>query len=137
MLWTTGVQTENPVGHFKNGSDLFHERLDLEHELIMAVLSTGPVGFGDKVGRTNTTLLNRALRSDGVILKPGFAAHRLDAFYQATPQNLCAGQEIWSAPTVPARFASAARDRRANSMVRLFPLDGSTESAVAWWYNCL
>ena len=152
VLWTTGVQTENPVGHFPNGSDLFKERFDLEHELIMATLSTGPVGFGDKVGRTNRSLLERALRSDGMILKPGFPAHRLDLFY--LPSSPCVKAEIWSAPTVPARVGASARvDRRANSMVRLFALDGGSDDEAltaaapaaaataatsgVWWYNLL
>eukprot|EP01052_Picozoa_sp_SAG31_P012126 SAG31_NODE_701_length_12730_cov_3.008709_1_plen_646_part_00 len=148
VLWTTGVQAENGHGHFANGTDKYvdicsicqqrcKERLNLEHELIMATLSTGPVGIGDKVGSTNATLLNRALRSDGVILKPGFAAHRLDDFYSTVPGHLCAGDEIWSAPTVPARLVASAReDRRANSMVRLFPLDGREDVGV-WWYSLL
>jgi hypothetical protein len=72
-----------------------------------------------------------------VILKPGFAAHRLDNFYLTARDNLCAGDEIWSAPTVPARLAASAReDRRANSMARLFPLDGGEDEGV-WWYSLL
>ena len=39
------------------------------------------------IGGTNMTLLNRALRADAVILKPGFAAHRLDAFYHDDHRN--------------------------------------------------
>ena len=113
---------------------------------------------GDMIGGTNMTLLNRALRADAVILKPGFAAHRLDAFYHAdppgdTPQSqhhrastgpppspssssssslLCSKAEVWSAPTVPARVNGTARtDRRANSMARLFPVSGEAESAAS------
>ena len=45
------------------------------------MLSTGPVGFGDAVNKTNASLLSRAIRTDGVILKPASAALRLDRFY--------------------------------------------------------
>lgn len=118
---------------------------------------------GDMIGGTNLTLLNRALRADGVILKPGFAAHRLDTFYYREPppgrqrtgthvvgsaSNLllsspCYMAEVWSAPTVPSRVNGTARtDRRANSMARLFPLNGQASAAdtVAgerWWYSLL
>ena len=109
---------------------------------------------GDMIGGTNLTLLNRALRADGVILKPGFAAHRLDAFYYGepppgrqratgthggSPSSPCHLAEVWSAPTVPSRVNGTARtDRRANSMARLFSLNGRQASAVGlWWYSLL
>jgi hypothetical protein len=115
---------------------------------------------GDMIGGTNLTLLDRALRADGVILKPGFAAHRLDAFYSGepapgrqratgthggSPSSPCHLAEVWSAPTVPSRVNGTARtDRRANSMARLFPLNGRQASAAAdtaagglWWYSLL
>ena len=150
-LRTTAIQTEPACGPPK-GSGVS----DLERNLVMATLTTGPVGIGDMIGGTNLTLLNRALRSDGVILKPGFAAHRLDNFYMdtantntntstSTSTSTCRKAEVWSAPTVPARTNSSARhDRRANSMARLFPLTGSgrvrnrsASTRDLWWYSLL
>ena len=133
-LRTTAIQTEPACGpHHGNGVS------DIERNLLMATLTTGPVGIGDMINGTNVTLLSRALRSDGVILKPGFAAHRLDSFYHTASTNVCAKAEVWSAPTVPARTNGSARhDRRANSMVRLFPLRGPAHSADGsglWWYS--
>ncbi len=121
-----------------------------------------PVFAGDMIGGTNLTLLNRALRTDGVILKPSFAAHRLDAFYygelppgqqharahewspsKPSPSSPCYLAEVWSAPTVPSRVNGTARtDRRANSMARLFPLNGQasavdTAAGGRWWYSLL
>ena len=133
-LRTTSVQTEAACGpHHGNGVT------DIERDLLMATLTTGPVGIGDMIGGTNLTLLNRALRSDGVILKPGFAAHRLDNYYLNTSDNTCSKAEVWSAPAVPARANSSARhDRRANSMARLFPLNQSHKSGGGlWWYSLL
>ena len=101
------------------------------------------------IGGTNLTLLNRALRADGLILKPAFAAHRIDRYYVNTShldlwwsENSCAGDEVWSAPTLPARANSSARhDRRANSMARLFSLTTSHAddrvSHEVWWYSLL
>ena len=98
------------------------------------------------IGGTNLTLLNRALRADGRILKPAFAAHRIDRFYVnesklelGSIENSCAGDELWSAPTLPARANSSARhDRRANSMARLFAsLPNDSISEGVWWYSIL
>ena len=142
-LRTTAVQTEAACGpHHGSGTT------DIERNLLMATLTTGPVGIGDMIGGTNLTLLNRALRPDGIILKPAFAAHRLDNFYylnstSGNNANTCARAEVWSAPTVPARSNSSARhDRRANSMARLFPLGGDVEGrgsggSRVWWYSLL
>ena len=86
---------------------------DIERNLIMATLTTGPLGIGDMIGGTNLTLLNRALRSDGVILKPGFAAHRLDSFYLNASTSACACDER------PARVVPMTRNsRRAGTAVK-------------------
>jgi len=49
--------------------------------IAIAVLSAGPVGFADRVGATNATLLNMATRADGVLLQPSLPAVDVDAFY--------------------------------------------------------
>ena len=38
--------------------------------VLLALLSTGPVGISDAVGATNATLVRRMIRSDGTLLKP-------------------------------------------------------------------
>ena len=50
-----------------------------ELDVFLATLSTGPVGFGDGVNDTNTTLLMRCCAADGKILKPSVAITPIDA----------------------------------------------------------
>ena len=44
----------------------------------LAILSRGPVGFGDEVGKFNATLLNRTCTADGTLLQPSETAVQLD-----------------------------------------------------------
>jgi hypothetical protein len=41
-----------------------------EMEALLAALSTGPVGVGDRLGRSDRALLLRTCRADGVLVKP-------------------------------------------------------------------
>jgi hypothetical protein len=41
-----------------------------EPEALLSALSTGPVGLGDRVGRTDVALVARCCRADGVLIKP-------------------------------------------------------------------
>ena len=41
-----------------------------ELELVIATLSTGPVGFSDAINATNITLVKSSCRSDGYLLQP-------------------------------------------------------------------
>ncbi|HYL71694.1 MAG TPA: hypothetical protein VEY89_10385, partial [Candidatus Dormibacteraeota bacterium] len=51
--------------------------------LLVATLSTGLVGIGDRIGAERRTSLLRAVRADGVIVKPDSALVPLDAMYRA------------------------------------------------------
>jgi len=128
QLWTTSLQAGSPYGQ---------PRPNLAHDLIIAALSTGPIGIGDMIGATNASLLRTAMRTDGVLLKPASAALRVDRFY-AAPRARPGFNEIWAAPSAPARHGGDSRtDRRANSLSRL---DGSVNQGVAdghWWWNVL
>ena len=44
------------------------------HQLVVAVLTTGPVGIGDELGRTDLDMLMPALRNDSTVLKPAHPA---------------------------------------------------------------
>ena len=125
VLWTTPMQPY--VGHV-NGTTA--TRSNLEHGLAMTVLSTGPLGIGDAIGRTNLSFLVPALRSDGVILKPCRPALRLDRFYAGTSASR--QQEIWMAVSAPARAVQTERDGRAESMARL-----GTGISSSWWLNLI
>ncbi|PRP73584.1 hypothetical protein PROFUN_02593 [Planoprotostelium fungivorum] len=45
-----------------------------ELHLITAIMTSGPVGFGDKIGNTNKTLLMRSCNMEGLLLKPDHPA---------------------------------------------------------------
>src|SRR5205807_10044511 len=47
-----------------------------------ATLSAGPLGIGDPIGQISKTNLLKAVRSDGVIIKPDVPATPLDSVYQ-------------------------------------------------------
>ncbi|MCZ7617994.1 MAG: hypothetical protein M5U32_06650 [Myxococcota bacterium] len=49
-----------------------------EVEALLAALSAGPVGIGDRVGRSDRALILRTCRSDGVIVRPDVPVAALD-----------------------------------------------------------
>jgi hypothetical protein len=55
--------------------------------LILAALSAGPVGVGDRIGNLNTTNLLRAVRKDGVIVKPDVPLTPLDSSFLNDSQS--------------------------------------------------
>ena len=73
LTWTSPQQPDAPK------SALGHPNVELDTAL--AVLSTGPVGFGDGPGLTNVSLVNRTCRSDGVILKPSKTVTAIDSTF--------------------------------------------------------
>ena len=133
VLWTQPVQPDN-TEHLKF-------RAHIEHELIVAVLTAGPVGFGDSLPHagflgTNVSRLGLASRADGVLLKPAHTALRLDSDVR-----------IWAAPALPSRFVTGnggqhgndpASDARANSLAKLGADDSSVQGVDdKWWYTLL
>jgi hypothetical protein len=54
-----------------------------EVEALLAALSAGPVGIGDRIGRTDRELVLRTCREDGVLLKPDLPLAALDRCYLA------------------------------------------------------
>lgn len=51
-----------------------------DREIVMATLSTGPVGAGDGINYTNVERIMRCCRQDGLILKPDRPITMIDAF---------------------------------------------------------
>ncbi len=49
-----------------------------EPEALLAALSTGPVGLGDRVGRMDPALVRRTCRADGLLVKPHTAIAAVD-----------------------------------------------------------
>jgi len=56
---------------------------DETSQLLLATLSAGPVGIGDPIGSLNAANLLRAVRRDGVIVKPDVPLTPTDASYAA------------------------------------------------------
>jgi hypothetical protein len=68
---------------FRDGSGPRDGDPHAEAEALIAALSAGPVGLGDRVGRTDRTLVLRTCRSDGVLLKPDVPIAALDRCFRA------------------------------------------------------
>ncbi len=56
--------------------------------LLLATLSAGPLGLGDKIGTLNTNNVLRAVRQDGVIVKPDAPITPMDATFQNDAASL-------------------------------------------------
>lgn len=77
-LWTTdNARLETPGCPWT--PDKESEAAELH--LILALMSTGPVGISDSIGYSNSTLLKRAIRTDGVLLKPSKAITAVDTAF--------------------------------------------------------
>ena len=93
VLWSTSVQPDNPYG--ENAKETFPDRA-----ILIATLSTGPVGIGDAVNLTNVSRIMRCCRQDGLILKPDRAITTINALaadwarYDNVPQG-----ELYSTET--------------------------------------
>lgn len=57
------------------------------NNVLLSDLSAGPVGIGDKIGAENTNNLFKAVRADGVIIKPDAPALPLDQCYIADARH--------------------------------------------------
>ena len=67
-------------------SDVFmSDELD---NLLLSTLSTGPVGLGDRIGSVNRENLLRAVRADGVIVKPDVSLVPTDQAFVEDAQKL-------------------------------------------------
>jgi hypothetical protein len=56
-----------------------------ECEALVAALSSGPVGIGDRLGRTDRALVMRTCREDGILLKPDVPVAALETCYRGHP----------------------------------------------------
>ncbi len=54
-----------------------------EIEALLSALSAGPVGLGDRIGRTDRSIVMRTCREDGVLIKPDLPLAALDRCYLA------------------------------------------------------
>jgi hypothetical protein len=61
-----------------------HEAAALELHVVLAVMSTGPVGISDAIGLSNATLLQRTIAKDGTLLQPSKPITAIDSTFRAT-----------------------------------------------------
>lgn len=144
--WTTPIQPGDPYNCNNFGARIYDcetlndktnisqwsIRQNIQRDLLVATLSAGPVGIGDMVGATDLRMLRPVLNKASIILKPAHPFLRLNRYYMGDTTT-----SVFTAVGVPARSQSALLDRRANSMSRLTPLNGSKDSQDALWWHML
>ena len=79
-----------------------HEDVAAPLHVVLALMSTGPVGISDAIGYTNFTLLKRAISSDGTLLKPSKPCTSVDSvFYDnAAPPWICLFYILWQRQSI-------------------------------------
>ncbi|XP_077991614.1 uncharacterized protein LOC144445843 [Glandiceps talaboti] len=87
--WTSVSQPGDP---YFNGSEPF-----VELQSVVSILSTGPVGPGDKIGYMNKSLIMRTCNEDGLLLKPSKPATAIDLqIYKGAIGSGGPDGEVWS-----------------------------------------
>jgi hypothetical protein len=84
FLWVNAFARALDLRPYK---DVFHADTSdpdahADVEALLSALSTGPVGFGDAIGRADPALVRRTCRADGVLVKPDVAVAALDRSYE-------------------------------------------------------
>jgi hypothetical protein len=90
--WTVPVQPESTWGESaENYTEL---------SWALSVLGSGPVGIGDGIGYTNSTLVYTAIDASGAILKPSRASAYIDAVYVSPEKALfnVSSSRVFQAP---------------------------------------
>ena len=65
-----------------------HENPAAELHLVIALLTTGPVGISDLIGHTNATLIRRAITADGTLLSPSKPLTAVDSTFLSSKTTL-------------------------------------------------
>ncbi|CAF1102529.1 unnamed protein product [Didymodactylos carnosus] len=72
-FWTMSMQPQSPYGKFIEPN--------VELNALIALMSLGGVAISDKIGNTNSTVVNRLCRSDGVLFRPRKPATSMDSTF--------------------------------------------------------
>jgi len=86
-FWTT----PNQPGNVYNRNLEFNPLLTT----MEAIMSCGPVGFGDKIGYTDADLIKRTCAEDGLLLQPSKPLTSIDAMYSIGKRALTNGS-VWT-----------------------------------------
>jgi hypothetical protein len=93
VLWSTSVQPGSPYG--EHAFEPVPDRA-----ILMATLSTGPVGVGDRINYTDIERIMRCCRQDGLILKPDRAITTINVLVADWAENNGVSQgELYSTQT--------------------------------------
>jgi hypothetical protein len=79
MARALGLWPYKDVFHSARGSE------PREVEALLAALSAGPVGVGDRIGEADIELIRRTCRADGVLVRPDVPVAAVDAAMFAAP----------------------------------------------------
>ena len=105
--------------------------------LLLATLSAGPVGIGDRIGSEDRDTLARSVRADGVLVKPDAPLVPIDRMYLADARHestpMIATTYVEHAGRRSVHLVAYARDARA-SVTRLTPRELGV-SADAYLYD--
>jgi hypothetical protein len=94
VTWTVPAY---PLSQFNDTTYAGIAHNSVELSIVMATLSTGPVGIGDRIGSTNKTLLRATCRADGMLLKPSLPLAAMDlTFLEPPPLHLSMGIDNWN-----------------------------------------
>lgn len=72
-FWTTEVQPDSRYGNFTEPN--------IELNALIALMSLGGVAISDKIGNTNSSVVKRLCRSDGVLFRPDRPATAMDSTF--------------------------------------------------------
>ena len=95
IAWAVGLKPFKDVLRttvHQPGNYYIQDELNPSLQVVVATLSTGPVGIGDKINMTDMTLLRPCMMANGTILAPSKAATAIEVSYTpAAPHG-----EVWS-----------------------------------------
>ena len=158
LFWAVGLQPSKDLTWttpHQPGGACDHDNPNVELDVVLAVLSCGPVGIGDGIDLTNVTLAKMTADSDGRILPPSKPLTALDSSFvpPATPAPatnqplvgflpLMPGASGCPSPggaSFPAQCTPAAEQTHTSIPLqpdyaaRLFDMQASADGAVASW----
>lgn len=87
-----------------------HEEVAASLHVVLALMSTGPVGISDLVGFTNATLVNRTVASSGLLLKPSKAVTTIDSIIGGSDQSFHEPGHVFGTFSGPASAPPSERD---------------------------
>jgi hypothetical protein len=114
-FWTSdnGADATTMGGCPPSGCPDDHTNTGSELHTVIALMSTGPVGFSDAVNRTNVTLLRRTCRDDGALLQPSKPLTAIDASLLGGGPGPASGERVRAAAPAPNGFVLSSFSGRA------------------------